>query len=452
MAESGHDYGRGIGIYGMSELAIRVAGLSKKYRIGGQRERYKTLRDSLADAAAAPFQRLASLMARRKNGNGCGESEIWALSNVEFEVSRGDVVGVIGHNGAGKSTLLKILSRITEPTSGHAEIHGRVGSLLEVGTGFHLELTGRENIYLNGAILGMKRAEIERKFDEIIAFAGVEKFVDTPVKHYSTGMHLRLAFAVAAHLEPEILLVDEVLAVGDAAFQKRCLGKIGDIAAEGRTVLFVSHNLGAVKELCNMGLVLRNGLLAFRGSVAQALAFYGRTLTEAANDEHSGHATGWRYIYLNGCSDGSLAVTTPEEPLQIHAGLELDQNCQGGLVFLLIEDFMGQLVVHRRAALSTMCSEPIGPGRYRVTSRLPAVWLAPGVYTVYLKLIIETFDGQYMRYLSEKIFLEVDGATAGLSRALLAPPCEWSLTSWQAPPTFHQVDSDLETRSLARPL
>src|SRR5579885_900973 len=271
MAESGHDYGRGIGIYGMSELAIRVAGLSKKYRIGGQRERYKTLRDSLADAAAAPFQRLASLMARRKNGNGCGES-----------------------------TLLKILSRITEPTSGHAEIHGRVGSLLEVGTGFHLELTGRENIYLNWAILGMKRAEIERKFDEIIAFAGVEKFVDTPVKHYSTGMHLRLAFAVAAHLEPEILLVDEVLAVGDAAFQKRCLGKIGDIAAEGRTVLFVSHNLGAVKELCNMGLVLRNGLLAFRGSVAQALAFYGRTLTEAANDEHSGHATGWRYIYLNG--------------------------------------------------------------------------------------------------------------------------------------------------------
>jgi|SRR5579884_78743 len=436
----------------MSELAIRVAGLSKKYRIGGQRERYKTLRDSLADAAAAPFQRLASLVARRKNGKGRGESEIWALSNVEFEVKQGDVVGVIGHNGAGKSTLLKILSRITEPTSGHAEIHGRVGSLLEVGTGFHLELTGRENIYLNGAILGMKRAEIERRLDEIIAFAGVEKFVDTPVKHYSTGMHLRLAFAVAAHLEPEILLVDEVLAVGDAAFQKKCLGKIGDIAAAGRTVLFVSHNLGAVKELCNIGFVLRNGSLTFRGPVAQALAFYGRTLTEAPNNDRPGHATEWRYIYVNDYSDGSLAITSPAEPLHIHAGLDLGANCQRGVVFLLIEDFMGQLVVHRRAALSDLCSGPIRAGHYRVTSRLPAVWLAPGVYTVYLKLIAEGPNGQYMRHLSEKIFLQVDGATAGLSRALLAPPCEWELSSRQVQPAPDHLDSGLEARSRARPL
>src|SRR5579884_2708296 len=258
----------------MSELAIRAAGLSKKYRIGGQRERYKTLRDSLADAAAAPFQRLASLVARRKNGKGRGESEIWALSNVEFEVKQGDVVGVIGHNGAGKSTLLKILSRITEPTSGHAEIHGRVGSLLEVGTGFHLELTGRENIYLNGAILGMKRAEIERKFDEIIAFAGVEKFVDTPVKHYSTGMHMRLAFAVAAHLEPEILLVDEVLSVGDAAFQRKCLGKMNEVSRAGRTVLFVSHNLPMVRQLCSRGVLLEKGAVRLSGPIGEVIETY----------------------------------------------------------------------------------------------------------------------------------------------------------------------------------
>ncbi len=214
----------------MSDIAIRVENLSKRYRIGQAQQRHDTLRDALV----ATFQRSNVRTFQRSNVPTCERSdEIWALRDVSFEVQRGEVVGIIGRNGAGKSTLLKILSRITEPTSGRAEIHGRVGSLLEVGTGFHPELTGRENIYLNGAILGMKRAEIDRKFDEIVAFAEIEKFLDTPVKRYSSGMYVRLAFAVAAHLEPEILLVDEVLAVGEATFQKKCLRKMGDVAKEG---------------------------------------------------------------------------------------------------------------------------------------------------------------------------------------------------------------------------
>ncbi|MCJ7620698.1 MAG: ABC transporter ATP-binding protein, partial [Anaerolineae bacterium] len=222
----------------MTDIAVHVENLSKQYRIGAPQARYKTLRESLVDMASAPVHRL------RRLGQPSPENEtIWALKDVSFDVKKGEVVGIIGRNGSGKTTLLKILSRITEPTEGHAEIKGRVGSLLEVGTGFHPELTGRENIYLNGAILGMKRAEIDERFDEIVAFSEIERFLDTPVKRYSSGMYVRLAFSVAAHLEPEILLVDEVLAVGDAAFQKKCLGKMGDVAREGRTGLFVSHNM-----------------------------------------------------------------------------------------------------------------------------------------------------------------------------------------------------------------
>ncbi|MBM4423653.1 MAG: ABC transporter ATP-binding protein [Chloroflexi bacterium] len=241
----------------MSDVAIRVENLSKQYRIG-QREPYKTLRDTLAEAFMAP------LHAFRSNGRTASEM-IWALRDVSFEVKHGEAVGIIGRNGAGKSTLLKILSRITEPTTGRAVIHGRVGSLLEVGTGFNPELTGRENIYLNGAILGMKRREIERKFDEIVAFAELEKFIDTPVKRYSSGMYMRLAFSVAAHLEPEILVVDEVLAVGDVEFQKKCLGKMGNVAEEGRTVLFVSHNMPAITALCSRAILLKQGAVAADG-------------------------------------------------------------------------------------------------------------------------------------------------------------------------------------------
>jgi lipopolysaccharide transport system ATP-binding protein len=234
----------------MTELALRVDGVSKRYELGGQAS-YQTLREKLMELATNPLASLRKSKAVRPT--------FWALRGVSFEVKKGEVIGIIGRNGAGKSTLLKILSRITEPTEGGADIHGRIGSLLEVGTGFHPELSGRENVFLNGAILGMPRREIIRKFDEIVAFAEIEKFIDTAVKHYSSGMYMRLAFAVAAHLEPEILVVDEVLAVGDAAFQKKCLGKMGEVAQGGRTVLFVSHQMNAVKSLCTKALWLKDG-------------------------------------------------------------------------------------------------------------------------------------------------------------------------------------------------
>jgi lipopolysaccharide transport system ATP-binding protein len=251
------------------EPIIKVENLSKQYRIGRRQAPYETLRDNIMGALYAPLQRLRSAFQRSNDHN-----VIWALKDISFEVSPGEVVGIIGRNGAGKSTLLKVLSRVTEPTAGCVEIYGRVGSLLEVGTGFHPELTGRENIYLNGAILGMKKREIENKFDEIVTFAEVEKFIDTPVKHYSSGMYLRLAFAVAAHLDPEILLVDEVLAVGDAAFQKKCLGKMGDVAKEGRTVLFVSHNMAAIESFCDRCLLFVRGRLESAGNPSNVVAQY----------------------------------------------------------------------------------------------------------------------------------------------------------------------------------
>jgi lipopolysaccharide transport system ATP-binding protein len=253
----------------MSDLAIRVEHLSKQYRIGAQAERYDTLRDVLTGTIGRAVKRLKPGQAANDPAN-----TIWALRDISFDVKRGQVLGIVGRNGAGKSTLLKVLARVTEPTEGLGEIRGRVGSLLEVGTGFHPELTGRENIFLNGAILGMKRTEIARKFDEIVEFSEVGQFIDTPVKRYSSGMYLRLAFSVAAHLEPEILVVDEVLAVGDAEFQRKCMGKMGDVAQQGRTVLFVSHNMSAVLRLTQETLVIEKGRLALRAPTPQAVDYY----------------------------------------------------------------------------------------------------------------------------------------------------------------------------------
>jgi lipopolysaccharide transport system ATP-binding protein len=250
----------------MSEIAIRAERLSKTYRIGELQPRYRTLRDLLS--SKVPRFR------RRRRGLEASARTFEALKDVSLEIKQGEVVGIIGHNGAGKSTLLKILARITEPTSGHAEIRGRLASLLEVGTGFHSELTGRENIYLNAAMLGMPRAETARKFDDIVAFAEVDKFIDTPVKHYSSGMYLRLAFAVAAHLDPDIILVDEVLAVGDARFQEKCLNKMHDVSQQGRTVLFVSHNMPAVARLCERVILIVAGTVGMEGTSAQVLSAY----------------------------------------------------------------------------------------------------------------------------------------------------------------------------------
>jgi len=259
----------------MSDLAIRVENMGKQFRIGLPAVQYRTLRETITGNIASPFRSISTAIRRAKMPKGESAADtIWALRNVSFELEQGQVLGIIGRNGAGKSTLLKILSRVTEPTEGFAEIRGRVGSLLEVGTGFHPELTGRENIYLNGAILGMKRAEIDKKFDEIVDFSEVEQFIDTPVKRYSSGMYLRLAFAVAAHLEPEILVVDEVLAVGDAEFQRKCLGKMSDVAQHGRTVLFVSHNMSAVLRLTSETIVLEKGKMVMRAPTAQAVDYY----------------------------------------------------------------------------------------------------------------------------------------------------------------------------------
>lgn len=249
----------------MSDTVIKVDNLSKQYRIGA-REGYKTFRETLVDAAKAPFQQISSLLNPKSKIRNLKHETIWALKDVSFEVKQGEVLGIIGRNGAGKSTLLKVLSKITEPTEGRVELRGRVGSLLEVGTGFHPELTGHENIYLYGAILGMDRWEVSRKFDEIVAFAELEEFLDTPVKRYSSGMYMRLAFAVAAHLEPEILLVDEVLAVGDAAFQNKCLGKMDDVVGEGRTILFVSHNMAAIQNLSRKTALFDSGHLVSFGN------------------------------------------------------------------------------------------------------------------------------------------------------------------------------------------
>lgn len=262
----------------MSNPIVKINNLSKRYRIGAKEQGYKTFREAIVEGITTPVRNLAKLRKltkfRDRQSLNCEEDVIWALRNVSFEVNEGDVLGIIGRNGAGKTTILKVLSRITEPTDGFAEINGRLSSLLEVGTGFHPELTGRENIFLNGAILGMRKREIEQKFDDIVSFAEIEKFIDTPVKRYSSGMYVRLAFAVAAHLEPEILLVDEVLAVGDIGFQKKCLGKMREVAKRGRTVLFVSHDMSSIRTLCGRAIWLDEGKIRQEGPTYEVVLNY----------------------------------------------------------------------------------------------------------------------------------------------------------------------------------
>jgi lipopolysaccharide transport system ATP-binding protein len=298
----------------MSDTVIRVENLSKKYILGHQEEGYKTFRGAMTGAGKSLVN---AFNPRAKKEAKSAKDEFWALNDVSFEIKQGDRVGFIGRNGAGKSTLLKVLSRITEPTSGSIRIKGRVASLLEVGTGFHPELTGRENIFLNGAILGMSKVDITRKFDEIVAFSEVEKFLDTPVKRYSSGMYVRLAFAVAAHLEPEILIVDEVLAVGDVQFQKKCLGKMEDVGKEGRTVLFVSHQMSAIESLCTRGILLESGNICLDGTSAQAVGIYlekaysiGQTMSLSQRTDRSGsgkvRASSFRILNGEGIQESSL--------------------------------------------------------------------------------------------------------------------------------------------------
>jgi lipopolysaccharide transport system ATP-binding protein len=361
--------------------AIRAERLGKRYRIG-QREAYRSLRDTLSEAVAAPMRRLWP-----SSGANGRSNAIWALKDVSLEVAPGEVLGVIGHNGAGKSTLLKILSRITEPTEGFAEVRGRVGSLLEVGTGFHPELTGRENIFLNGAILGMRRAEIARRFDEMVAFAEVERFIDTPVKRYSSGMYLRLAFAVAAHLEPEILLVDEVLAVGDAAFQKKCLGRMGEVAREGRTVLFVSHNLPSVEKLCQRVVVIDGGRVTMDGDPVACIAAYlgSRTTPQAAVDLSAIPRLDPRLQPVFTSLDLLSADGTPVssvgcgETLEFHLTYAARSEIANPSFGLIISNGMGTPLFFLQTRAQLGLSER-APRAGRVVCRLDEVPLVPGEY------------------------------------------------------------------------
>ena len=400
----------------MTDLAIRVQNLGKLYRIGGPQARYRTFREALVDGLSSPFRRIGRLFNPQSAiRNPQSEETIWALKNVSFDVAPGEVVGIIGPNGAGKSTLLKILSRITEPTEGRVEIHGRVSSLLEVGTGFHAELTGRENIFLNGAILGMSKAEIKRKFDEIVAFAEIEKFMDTPVKYYSSGMYVRLAFAVAAHLEPEILLVDEVLAVGDAAFQKKCLGKMGDVTKEGRTVLFVSHNMAAILRLCRRTILLEEGKVGVDGPSASAVdAYLGGAVGQDVVLDLGGIPRGGglegraRLVSVTLLSDDKAGPWKlpfgSDIVLEIRVRVSEQLSAlELGIAVSTVTGFeiIGSLSSHR------LPSVPFGPGEYTFRTRFPGLILAPGTYRFGLGLRANDEIRSVEDSLSEAFHLEV---------------------------------------------
>jgi lipopolysaccharide transport system ATP-binding protein len=377
-------------------IAISVKGLSKRYRIGAAQTkfRYGMLRDVFVDSLIAPIRYARSLVGRsRHNQLANGKNHIWALKNVSFDLEEGKVLGIVGRNGAGKSTLLKILSRVTEPTEGTVTVRGRVGSLLEVGTGFHPELTGRENIYMNGAILGMKRAEIDSKFDEMVDFSEVSQFIDTPVKRYSSGMYLRLAFAVAAHLEPEILVVDEVLAVGDAEFQRKCLGKMSDVAQQGRTVLFVSHNMSAILRLTQEAIVLKKGQLIKRASTPEAVDFYlssgqaesGERIWNA--DEVPAASAPFRPISLRLKERSGKVVDTVRstEPLTVEWEYQLDAPVTGLRVGMYLNTMRGEYVFTAFDTDDAKQYEQFGarkPGRYVSRCIIPADFFNEGRYSL----------------------------------------------------------------------
>jgi lipopolysaccharide transport system ATP-binding protein len=343
----------------MSDVAVRVNQLGKRYHLG-QRKHSNSLRERLAHLFKAPVRRWNAM----RVGAAAEARTFWALKDVSFDVHEGELIGIIGRNGAGKSTLLKILSRITEPSAGEVEINGRVGSLLEVGTGFHPELTGRENVYLNGAILGMTKAEITKKFDEIVEFAGVERFLDTQVKHYSSGMYMRLAFAVGAHLQSEILVIDEVLAVGDAEFQKKCLGKMNEVGQGGRTVFFVSHNLGAIQAICGTAVVLREGRMVFHGEAGDAVKFYNDSLQRSAGSAYEAESPlGHPYfskitISQDGSDSGPFRMDR-----EIQVDLQFDDKAEPDIVVtVLVRNSHGHFVHHSSDQFAPS-RERLRPGR-----------------------------------------------------------------------------------------
>lgn len=414
-------------------VAIRVDRISKAYRVGLAEKRHDTLTGAIAAAFKAPLSNFravrdlsrfdgqsAESVSAIAGGRSIHQDDVhWALRDVSFDVKQGEAIGIIGRNGAGKSTLLKVLSRITEPTSGRATIHGRVASLLEVGTGFHPDLTGRENVYLNGTLLGLRKREVDARLEEIVEFAGTAKYIDTPVKRYSSGMRVRLAFAVAAHLDPEILIVDEVLAVGDLDFQRKCLGRMQRVAEGGRTVLFVSHNLAAVAQLCQRAVVLEGGKLVFAADVAAAIDRYLRSSDSLGGDSAAdGDRRSTPDLRINGTISPRVRV---EDPLLI--SVSFDAPTEDARIIVILEDASGTPILHERGEVRWN-SESVMNGRRTVELEVPSLALSPGLYSVHAKVLLSVLDGRG-RLRSERLPLEVRGETSTAGRALLAPPVHW---------------------------
>jgi len=410
--------------------------LGKQYEIGAilQRDTYPTLRQTIARAMS--WGPMGSLGVQRRNRP---NETIWALRDVSFEISSGEAVGVIGGNGAGKSTLLKILSRITDPSEGYAEIHGRVGSLLEVGTGFHAELTGRENIYLNGAVLGMRRVEVERKFDEIVAFAELERFIDTSVKHYSSGMFMRLAFAVAAHLDTEVVLVDEVLAVGDAVFQKKCLGKMGDVAKKGRTVLFVSHSMGAIKKLCSRAMLFRNGNLVIDDDPGVAVERYlsagvtdERTIVWDAPDAPRTQEMILRAIRIVD-KDGRVSSTlSTSEPIVVELEYDLLVPARGMRIHIKLLTHDGIDIFSSSDLLAWVDSDSRPPGHYLSKCVIPGHLLNIGTYILSVGADIPRYkelleEREYLRFVISELRDNPMGFASPGPKGIVNPMLDWSV-------------------------
>jgi lipopolysaccharide transport system ATP-binding protein len=405
----------------MPDNAIELDRIGKQYHIGRRQDAHRSVQDVIVQALVSPFRRAGRLLRGRAATAADLDQTFWALRDVSLEVRHGELVGIIGRNGAGKSTLLKILSRITEPTEGSGEIFGRVGSLLEVGTGFHPELTGRENLFLNGAILGMRKAEIERRFDEIVAFAEIEKFIDTPVKHYSSGMYVRLAFAVAAHLEPEILLVDEVLAVGDAAFQKKCLGKIGEVGRGGRTVVFVSHNLAAAENLCQKGILLGDGKVTFVGDMKQAIDHYLRGLSaeprilksDVIDLTNAARAPQCRRLMkrLELFTDDGMPVNGGVRmggTLRAHIHFELDEPTSSLDACLGFDNSFGQRVFTAHSLFEPQKAWGERVGDQIFVCEIPSLTLVPGEYRIRVSLTVRGHPQDYIEDAARLTILDSD--------------------------------------------
>jgi lipopolysaccharide transport system ATP-binding protein len=416
---------------------VRTQGVSKRYEIDDERHSDATLRDAIAGGARRMADVAASKIDRgRAEGTVSSRHAFWALRDVSFEIEAGDVLGIIGRNGAGKSTLLKILSRITEPTSGRVGIKGRVGSLLEVGTGFHPELTGRENIYLYGSILGMRRAEIQRRFDEIIEFADIGRLLDTPIKRYSSGMQVRLAFAVAAYLEPEILLVDEVLAVGDVAFQKRCLGRMGEVAGDGRTVVFVSHNMALMQALCTRGIFMAQGKLEFDGSIRDAVNLYLRDIERAMStdvaDRTDRRGRGKSRVVRVELGGDAPSGGVPATGETLTVGFLLSKPVPGATCRFSFFDSLGHPVVEFRSAVSAPEDSDTEGSRGRFQCAIDELPLVPGRYRVDVEIwagtqLEDALEGVAMFDVEEGV-LAGRPIDRGWTNGPVAIPHRWSIS------------------------